>query len=74
MVVIGKNGLRVATPYVGLRSLAQVRYLDVAEKIQESNSAECFNQDIVGDIWEIIVCNVFWFEEEPTKIDKLAEV
>lgn len=74
MVVVGKNGLRVTTPYVGIRSLAQVKYLDVAEKIQQMNSGECFNQDVVGIVWEIIVCNVFWFEEKQAKINKLAEV
>ena len=74
MVIQVSGGKRMTVPYLGLCSMAQIHYLTLVEEIRSLNSEEYFTQERMAEIWGKIVYNVFWFEEEPNKKDKFAEV
>ena len=68
-----KKGLHITVPYVGLLSLAQVSYLDLIKKAQQLNSKQYFSHDLMTEVWEIVVYDIFWYEEV-TKKAKMDEV
>ncbi len=74
MVMQRSGGSRMTLPYLGLCSMAQVHYLDLVEEIGSLSNYECFTQERMAEVWEKIVYNVFWFEEESNKKDKTADV
>ena len=54
-----KKGLHITVPYVGLLSLAQVSYLDLIKKAQQLNSKQYFSHDLMTEVWEIVVYDIF---------------
>ena len=69
-----KKGLHITVPYVGLLSLTQVKYLDLIKQAQQLNSKQYFSHDTMTEVWEIVVYNIFWYEEDAAKKAKAREV
>ena len=64
----------VTIPYWGRISLAHLSYMDLVEGIRRYNGDEYYDIDVVGNIWETVILNLFWFEDEVTKERKIEDV
>ena len=79
MYLLLKDGRKVEIPYLGLQSLDQVRYIDIAPKARVMNLGYRFHwknvqQYTMSEIWKVIVDEIYWFEHSCQRIEKLAEV
>ena len=72
-----KDGMRLELPYLGLRSLQQLRYMDIAGKVRITKlgkEAGSVRKDIMAHVWKTIVQVIFWYEDSGLKQEKCLEV
>lgn len=81
MALLDGNGRRIEIPYLGLRSLQQIQYMDLVLKVFVPNRNlgnptgwSSAGQDTVHYVWNKIVEEIFWFEDHDLKHDKTLEV
>lgn len=75
--LLGEDNIRIEVPYLGLRDLRQLRYMDIVSKVRISwlgRDAGNAPQATMADVWKTVVMNIFWFEDSKLKAEKLAEV
>ena len=80
MYLLLKDGRKIEIPYLGLRCLDQVHFIDVARKVREFFSDANFwgwrgvGIETMGEVWRIIVEEIYWFEHSCRRVKKLTEV
>jgi hypothetical protein len=71
------DNTRIELPYLGLRNLRQLRYMDIVSEIRISRlgrDAGSAPRPTMAHVWKTVVMNIFWFEDSKLKQEKLAEV
>ena len=72
-----KDGMRIELPYLGLRSLQQLRYMDIVGKVHITKLGKeviGLRKDVIGHVWKTIVQVIFWYEDPGLKQEKCLEV
>lgn len=62
----------VMLPFLGLRSLQSINYLDIAAQVRRGDKKP-LDEELMNAMWRGLVLNMFHFEDEETKLQKLAE-
>lgn len=71
------DNTRIELPYLGLRDLRQLRYMDLVSKVRISRlgrDAGTAPEPTMAHVWKTVIMNVFWFEDSELKEEKLREV
>ncbi len=69
--------MRIEIPYLGLRNLRQLHYLDIGSKVRVpyfGEDAGIALKPMMAHVWKTVVRQIFWFEDSKLKEEKLAEV
>ena len=77
--MLDKDDNRIELPYLGLRDLRHVRYMDIVTKIFVlyfgSNAGwSSIRQETMAEVWKTVVQSIFWYEDSTLKEEKLREV
>lgn len=75
--ILEDDNTRIELPYLGLRNLRQLRYMDIVSKVRISRlgrDAGGAPRTTMSHVWKTVVMNMFWFEDSKLKEEKLAEV
>lgn len=67
-----KTRRAVMLPFLGLHSLQSINYLEIAAQVRRGDKKP-LDEELMHAVWRGLVLNMFHFEDEETKLQKLAE-
>ncbi|KAG6997510.1 hypothetical protein G7Y79_00040g076750 [Physcia stellaris] len=67
-----KTRRAVMLPFLGLHSLQSINYLEIAAQVRRGDK-EPLDEELMHAVWRGLVLNMFHFEDEEMKLQKLAE-
>ena len=62
----------VYLPFLGLHALKSISYLDLAKRVRLGDK-EPIDEELMHAVWRGIVFNMFYFESDETKQEKILE-
>ena len=65
-------GRVVILPFLGLQVLPKISYVELAAKVRRGDG-KLLDEGLMKAVWRGVVFNLFYFEEEGFKLNKLAE-
>ncbi|MCJ1458166.1 hypothetical protein MMC28_008537 [Mycoblastus sanguinarius] len=72
-LILGDGNETVVVPDIGLLSLRHVNYIDVVKAVKGANAEVDFSEMKMLKLWQGIVVNVYHYECDCAKIEKLVE-
>ena len=67
-----KTRRAVMLPFLGLHSLQSINYLEIVAQVRHGDK-EPLDEELMHAVWRGLVLNMFHFEDEEMKLQKLAE-